>query len=150
MSRPRVEEPPPPRWVLLSARRGLSSVWLPRPVRRLVRQWAPRRLWVARSAPQPSAWCRRPGEPTPSAGRGAGVRGGQDARRYPTRRAMRRVILLGVATLVASLAVWHPARVAVQALLLLPALFPSAPFEPLSLLTAAPSREQAEDRHAAW
>jgi acetyl esterase/lipase len=62
---------------------------------------------------------------------------------------MRRVILLGVVTLVATLAVWHPARVAVQALLLLPALFPSAPFEPLSLLTTAPSRGQAEYAYAA-
>src|SRR5437879_72718 len=53
------------------------------------------------------------------------------------------------AALVATFGLWHPARVAVQALLLLPALFPSAPFEPLSLLTAAPSREQAEYAYAA-
>jgi hypothetical protein len=39
-------------------------------------------------------------------------------------------------------AVWHPARVAVQTLLLLPALFPSAPFDPLGLITAAPGHEE--------
>lgn len=36
---------------------------------------------------------------------------------------------------------WHPARVAVQAILLLPAMFPSAPFDPLDL-APAPVREQ--------
>lgn len=38
-------------------------------------------------------------------------------------------------------AVWHPARVAVQTVMLLPALFPSAPFEPLGLFTGTPTRE---------
>src|SRR5438132_7103062 len=52
------------------------------------------------------------------------------------------------AALVATLGLWHPARVAVQTLLLLPALFPSAPFEPLALLTASPTREQATYTYA--
>jgi hypothetical protein len=37
---------------------------------------------------------------------------------------------------------WHPARVVVQTLLLLPALFPTAPFDPLSRFAAAPTVEQ--------
>ena len=53
-------------------------------------------------------------------------------------------MILAVAAVVATMAVWHPARVAIQALLLLPALFPAAPLEPLMLLTPAPTREQAE------
>src|SRR6266852_351075 len=61
--------------------------------------------------------------------------------RYPTRRGIGRRLLFVLAALVGGLAVWHPARVAVQALLLLPALFPSAPFDPLSWVTAAPLRE---------
>jgi hypothetical protein len=44
---------------------------------------------------------------------------------------------------------WHPARVAVQTLLLLPALFPSAPVDPLALLTASPRREQQAYDYAA-
>jgi hypothetical protein len=54
---------------------------------------------------------------------------------------MRRVVFLAIATIVATLALWHPARVAVQTVLLLPALFPSAPFDPLAQITVAPSRE---------
>jgi hypothetical protein len=50
--------------------------------------------------------------------------------------------ILALAALVAALALWHPARVAVQTLLLLPAVFPAAPVDPLALVTAAPSREQ--------
>src|SRR5471030_723498 len=50
--------------------------------------------------------------------------------------------ILALAALVAALALWHPARVAAQALLLLPALFPSAPFDPLGLVTPAPIVEQ--------
>ena len=50
--------------------------------------------------------------------------------------------VLGLAALIVALALWHPSRVAVQALLLLPALFPSAPVDPLGSLTAAPIREQ--------
>lgn len=52
------------------------------------------------------------------------------------------MVLALAALSAAALALWHPARVAVQALLLLPALFPSAPFDPLGLLTAPPIREQ--------
>ncbi|HEY1297192.1 MAG TPA: hypothetical protein VGJ60_29290, partial [Chloroflexota bacterium] len=44
--------------------------------------------------------------------------------------------------LVGTLAVWHPARVALQTLALLPALFPTAPIEPLAMLTAEPIRDQ--------
>jgi hypothetical protein len=44
--------------------------------------------------------------------------------------------------LVCALALWRPARVAVQALLLLPALFPSAPVDPLALVTPRPLHEQ--------
>ncbi len=47
-----------------------------------------------------------------------------------------------LAAVIAAIAVWHPARVAVQTLFLLPALFPSAPIDPLSLVTAEPAREQ--------
>src|SRR4051794_2426901 len=53
-------------------------------------------------------------------------------------------LLLATTTVLA----WPPARVAVQALGLLPALFPAAPFEPLSLLTAAPTREQRSYSYA--
>jgi dipeptidyl aminopeptidase/acylaminoacyl peptidase len=49
---------------------------------------------------------------------------------------------LVVAALIAALVLWHPARVAAQTLLLLPALFPSAPFDPLGTVTAAPTRAQ--------
>ena len=48
----------------------------------------------------------------------------------------------------ALLVVWHPARVAVQAMVLLPALFPSAPFDPLGMLTAAPIREEYQYPYA--
>jgi dienelactone hydrolase len=50
------------------------------------------------------------------------------------------VTWLGLCVLV--LVGWHPARVAVQALLLLPAVFPSAPLDPLALVSAPPTREQ--------
>jgi poly(3-hydroxybutyrate) depolymerase len=53
---------------------------------------------------------------------------------------MTRGLVLGIALVVAALAVWHPARVAVQALLLLPALFPSAPVDPLAMMPG-PTRE---------
>src|SRR5919202_537567 len=62
--------------------------------------------------------------------------------RYATRQAMRRGLVVGIAVVVAVLALWHPARVAVQALLLLPALFPSAPIDPLRLVSPAPVRDQ--------
>jgi len=47
--------------------------------------------------------------------------------------------MAALAALLGMLAAWHPARVAVQALLLLPALFPQAPVDPLGLLSAPPS-----------
>src|SRR3954447_15020141 len=52
------------------------------------------------------------------------------------------VWLLAVVGLLLGVAIWHPARVAAQTLLLLPALFPSAPVDPLSLVTPAPMREE--------
>src|SRR5439155_25189485 len=54
--------------------------------------------------------------------------------RYANRQGMRRAVVLGAAGLAALLGLWHPARVAVQALLLLPALFPLAPLGPLGLM----------------
>jgi dienelactone hydrolase len=72
--------------------------------------------------------------------------------RYATRRTMRRglglfalLCILGTV----GLGVWHPARVAVQTLLLLPALFPSAPLDPLSLVTATPSEHDSTYSYAA-
>jgi dienelactone hydrolase len=53
---------------------------------------------------------------------------------------MRRVLILALAALVLATVVWHPARVAAQTLFLLPALFPSAPVDPLSFVTAVPTR----------
>ncbi len=53
-----------------------------------------------------------------------------------------RTLLVGFGLLALVLAGWHPARVAVQTLLLLPALFPSPPIDPLAALSATPSREQ--------
>ena len=62
---------------------------------------------------------------------------------------MRRgLVVFGIAVLVAVLALWHPARVAVQALLLLPALFPSAAVDPLALM-AAPTRETRTSAYTA-
>jgi hypothetical protein len=61
---------------------------------------------------------------------------------------MRQALFLGVVAIVAMLGVWHPARVAAQALVLLPALFPSAPVDPLAL-TAAPVREMRTSAYAA-
>jgi dienelactone hydrolase len=61
---------------------------------------------------------------------------------------MRQALLLGVLAIVAVLGFWHPARVALQALVLLPALFPSAPVEPLAL-AAAPARETRTSAYAA-
>jgi hypothetical protein len=54
-----------------------------------------------------------------------------------------------ICALIAVTVLWHPARVAMQTLLLLPALFPSAPFDPLSLLTAAPAREHHTYQYSA-
>jgi dienelactone hydrolase len=51
-------------------------------------------------------------------------------------------VLLGVLlALVAVVGLWHPARVAVQTLVLLPALFPGAPIDPLSAVTATPEQQ---------
>ena len=50
--------------------------------------------------------------------------------------------MLTTAAIAVGVAMWHPARVAVQTLFLLPALFPSAPLDPLSLITATPMREE--------
>lgn len=46
-----------------------------------------------------------------------------------------------IGLLIVGMAVWHPARVAVQTAVLLPALFPSAPIEPIGMFTATPKRE---------
>jgi acetyl esterase/lipase len=43
---------------------------------------------------------------------------------------------------VALLVFWHPARVAAQTLILLPALFPGAPVDPLAAVVAQPSRTE--------
>ena len=48
------------------------------------------------------------------------------------------VQILALGALLLGVALWHPARVAIQTLLLLPALFPSAPFDPLSVVTLVP------------
>jgi dienelactone hydrolase len=45
--------------------------------------------------------------------------------------------------------IWHPARVALQALLLLPALFPDAPVDALALVTAAPVRSEESETYVA-
>jgi dienelactone hydrolase len=47
-----------------------------------------------------------------------------------------------VVVLVGTLVAWHPARVALQSLLLLPALFPTAPVDPLAMVTSEPVQEQ--------
>jgi len=53
------------------------------------------------------------------------------------------LVFVAVAVAAAVVAGWHPARVAVQALLLLPALFPSAPIDPLAQVTPAPIEDRA-------
>src|SRR5579859_7485814 len=62
---------------------------------------------------------------------------------------MRRWLVLAVLLVAVGLAVWPPARVAVQALLLLPALFPSAPIDPLALVTGPPLQEGRSYPYAA-
>jgi hypothetical protein len=54
---------------------------------------------------------------------------------------MRGALVLGVAAVVAVVLAWEPARVAAQTLVLLPALFPTAPLGPLALLPE-PAREE--------
>jgi hypothetical protein len=58
------------------------------------------------------------------------------------------VQLLTIVALAIGVWWWHPARVAIQALLLLPALFPSAPVDPLAALTAMPAREHRSYTYA--
>lgn len=53
-----------------------------------------------------------------------------------------------VAVLGLTLVVWRPAHVAVQTLTLLPRLFPSAPIDPLTAITAAPARETRSYHYA--
>jgi dienelactone hydrolase len=52
-----------------------------------------------------------------------------------------RAVLALCAIALAAIALWHPLQVAAQTLLLLPAVFPGAPIDPLSAITAAPDRE---------
>jgi hypothetical protein len=63
---------------------------------------------------------------------------------------MRKVLigLLIAIGVIGALALWRPARVAVQSVLLLPALFPSAPFDPLVLITRAPGEEHHSSTYA--
>jgi hypothetical protein len=55
-----------------------------------------------------------------------------------------KVLLALVLALGVVLALWPPARVAVQALLLLPAVFPSPPVDPLGWLTPPPARTEED------
>ncbi|GAC1321121.1 MAG: hypothetical protein NVSMB2_17580 [Chloroflexota bacterium] len=55
---------------------------------------------------------------------------------------MRRVAPAVIAFVTVVLVAWRPARIAVQALALLPALFPGAPVDVLTPLTRAPSHEE--------
>src|SRR5258708_12535761 len=59
------------------------------------------------------------------------------------------IAVLATTVVAFGVALWHPARVAVQTLLLLPALFPSAPVDPLSLVTPTPVREERSYPYAA-
>jgi dienelactone hydrolase len=52
-----------------------------------------------------------------------------------------RTLLAVCAVALVLVALWHPVQVAAQTLLLLPAVFPGAPFDPLSEITPAPGRE---------
>src|SRR5689334_3526393 len=70
---------------------------------------------------------------------GAGMFGAASTCGYAT-RPMGRIGLVLV-LLIAAIAVWHPARVAVQAALLLPAVFPSAPIDPLASLPVERSHQ---------
>jgi hypothetical protein len=64
---------------------------------------------------------------------------------------MRRGVIgaLAIAAIAVGVALWHPARVAVQTLLLLPAVFPSAPVDPLGLVTPTPTHEERSYPYAA-
>jgi hypothetical protein len=63
-----------------------------------------------------------------------------------------RKVLIALAIAIAvfgALTLWRPAQAAVQAVLLLPALFPSAPVDPLVLITRAPVEEHRTDTYSA-
>lgn len=64
------------------------------------------------------------------------------------RRALMRVVPAVIAVIAVVLVAWRPARIALQALVLLPALFPGAPVDVVTPLTAAPSHEQRVYRYA--
>lgn len=58
-------------------------------------------------------------------------------------------VAIALVVALGAVVIWHPARVALQALLLLPALFPSAPFDPLAALSAAPVHQEQSASYAA-
>jgi acetyl esterase/lipase len=60
-----------------------------------------------------------------------------------------RQVAIALVVAIGVVAAWHPARVAVQALLLLPALFPSAPLDPLAAFTSAPSQTEESATYTA-
>jgi dienelactone hydrolase len=60
-----------------------------------------------------------------------------------------RQVAIALLVAVGAAVIWHPARVALQALLLLPALFPSAPIDPLGLVSGAPVHSEESARYAA-
>jgi acetyl esterase/lipase len=62
---------------------------------------------------------------------------------------MRRGFLIVIAALVGVFTLWLPARTVISTLLLLPALFPSAPFDPLSVVTSPPIRTQHTYKYSA-
>jgi len=59
-----------------------------------------------------------------------------------------RQVAIALLLAIGVVAFWHPARVALQALLLLPALFPSAPFDPLGAVTSAPVESEESATYA--
>jgi acetyl esterase/lipase len=62
---------------------------------------------------------------------------------YPPGRSRTvRFTVLALVALALAVLFWHPARVASQALVLLPALFPNAAFDPLEMATARPTRTE--------
>lgn len=60
-----------------------------------------------------------------------------------------RLLAAALLALVVVIVVWHPARVAAQALVLLPAIFPNPPFDPLTQLTSQPSQSEHQFAYAA-
>jgi acetyl esterase/lipase len=67
----------------------------------------------------------------------------------PGRSRTARYAALILAALIIAVLFWHPARVATQALVLLPALFPNAPVDPLGLVTEQPTRTEHMYSYAA-